>query len=78
MTRPAHGLPVGEIAPAHRFDVVALGRYLRERIEDFGEGLEVHQVQGSPALPDLDPKGVQRARSGNPAKFVQEVWTKIF
>ena len=51
MTAATHGLPVGEIAPIHRFDVGALERYLRERIEDFGEGLEVHQFQGGASNP---------------------------
>jgi aminoglycoside phosphotransferase (APT) family kinase protein len=51
MTEATHGLPVGEIAPAHRFDVAALDRRLREAIEDFGEGLEVHQFQGGASNP---------------------------
>lgn len=45
------GLPVGEIAPAHRFDVAALDRCLRELIPDFGEGLDVHQFQGGASNP---------------------------
>src|SRR5258706_12370060 len=51
MTAATHGLPVGEIAPSHRFDVAALERYLRERIEDFGDGLEVLQFQGGASNP---------------------------
>jgi aminoglycoside phosphotransferase (APT) family kinase protein len=46
-----YGLPVGEIAPAHRFDVAALDRYLRALIPDFGDGLEVHQFQGGASNP---------------------------
>ena len=45
------GLPVGEIAPAHRFDVEALDRYLRDVVPDFGDGLEVHQFQGGASNP---------------------------
>jgi len=45
------GLPVGEIAPAHRFDVEALDQYLRDVIPDFGDGLEVHQFQGGASNP---------------------------
>jgi aminoglycoside phosphotransferase (APT) family kinase protein len=51
MSDATQGLPVGEIAPAHRFDVGALDAYLRERIEDFGEGLEVRQFQGGASNP---------------------------
>ncbi len=46
-----HRLPVGEIAPAHRFDIDALDRCLRERIPDFGEGLDVRQFQGGASNP---------------------------
>src|ERR1700746_2610690 len=46
-----HGLPVAEIAPAHRFDIAALDRYLRELIPDFGGGLDVHQFQGGASNP---------------------------
>ena len=35
MSEATRGLPVGEIAPAHRFDIAALDRYLHTRIEDF-------------------------------------------
>jgi aminoglycoside phosphotransferase (APT) family kinase protein len=48
---PILGLPVGEIAPAHRFDVAALDRYLRALIPDFGEGLDVRQFQGGASNP---------------------------
>lgn len=51
MTEATRGLPVGEIAPAHRFDIAALDAYLRARIEDFGENLEVHQFQGGASNP---------------------------
>ncbi|HEY2356344.1 MAG TPA: phosphotransferase [Phenylobacterium sp.] len=45
------GLPVGEIAPAHRFDGEALDRYLRDVVPDFGDGLEIHQFQGGASNP---------------------------
>jgi aminoglycoside phosphotransferase (APT) family kinase protein len=45
------GLPVGDIAPAHRFDIAALERYLRAAIPDFGDGLDVHQFQGGASNP---------------------------
>jgi len=48
---PTDGLPVGEIAPAHRFDAASLDRYLRAEIPDFGDGLEVHQFQGGASNP---------------------------
>ncbi len=51
MTEATQGLPVGEIAPNHRFDIAALNRYLRAAIEAFGEGLEVHQFQGGASNP---------------------------
>ena len=51
MTEATHGLPVGEIAPAHRFDIAALDQYLRGCIADFGDGLEVHQFQGGASNP---------------------------
>jgi aminoglycoside phosphotransferase (APT) family kinase protein len=44
-------LPLCEVLPAHRFDVGALERYLRERIEDLGEGLAVRQFQGGASNP---------------------------
>lgn len=45
------GLPVGDIAPAHRFDLAALDRYLRQQIPDFGEELDIHQFQGGASNP---------------------------
>ena len=40
-----------EVSAAHRFDVVALGAYLREAIEGFGDDLEVRQFQGGASNP---------------------------
>jgi aminoglycoside phosphotransferase (APT) family kinase protein len=51
ISEATRGLPVGEIAPAHRFDGAALDAYLRARIADFGEGLEVRQFQGGASNP---------------------------
>ena len=51
MSEATRGLPVGEIAPAHRFDIAALDRYLRAHIEDFGAALDVHQFQGGASNP---------------------------
>jgi aminoglycoside phosphotransferase (APT) family kinase protein len=45
------GLPVSEIAPKHRFDAARLQAYLAPRIDDFGEGLDVHQFQGGASNP---------------------------
>ncbi|HWF01975.1 MAG TPA: phosphotransferase family protein [Caulobacteraceae bacterium] len=41
----------GEIAPAHRFDVERLERYLQSAIPDFGAGLTVRQFQGGASNP---------------------------
>jgi len=62
MSQAIAGLPVGEIAPKHRFDVAPLGAYLAPRIEDFGEALEVHQFQGGASNPTF--LLVTRAREG--------------
>ncbi len=43
--------PVGDIAPAHRFDVARLEAYLQPRIADFGDGLVVRQFQGGASNP---------------------------
>jgi aminoglycoside phosphotransferase (APT) family kinase protein len=51
MSQATEGLPVSAIAPAHRFDAVALDAYLKPRIADFGAGLEVHQFQGGASNP---------------------------
>ena len=51
MSNPTAGLPVGEIAERHRFDVARLDAYLRERVDDFGTGLKVHQFQGGASNP---------------------------
>jgi len=51
MSDPLHGLPVGDIAPKHRFDIAGLEVYLRPRIEDFGDSLAVHQFQGGASNP---------------------------
>ncbi len=48
---PTAGAPVGEVAARHRFDALRLEAYLRPRIEDFGEGLQVHQFQGGASNP---------------------------
>ncbi|MFI4973317.1 MAG: phosphotransferase family protein [Caulobacterales bacterium] len=47
----AKGPPVGEIAPAHRFDADKLDAYLRPRIDGFGEQLLVQQFQGGASNP---------------------------
>ena len=51
MTDPTAGLPVGEIAEKHRFDIANLEAYLRARIKDFGDDLKVHQFQGGASNP---------------------------
>jgi aminoglycoside phosphotransferase (APT) family kinase protein len=51
MSGQVAGLPVSEIAEKHRFDVAKLDAYLRERIEGFGDELEVHQFQGGASNP---------------------------
>ena len=51
MSSSTAGLPVSEIAPAHRFDIAVLEAYLKPRIEKFGEGLEAHQFQGGASNP---------------------------
>jgi aminoglycoside phosphotransferase (APT) family kinase protein len=51
MSDPTAGLPVGAIAEKHRFDTAQLDSYLRERIDDFGDGLRVHQFQGGASNP---------------------------
>jgi len=51
MNDPTAGLPVGEIAEKHRFDVAGLDAYLRARVEDFGSDLRVHQFQGGASNP---------------------------
>jgi aminoglycoside phosphotransferase (APT) family kinase protein len=45
------GLPVREVVPAHRFDNARLEGFLREKIEDFGEAMEVRQFQGGASNP---------------------------
>jgi len=40
-----------EVSATHRFDVAALGAYLREAIEGFGDDLEVRQFQGGASNP---------------------------
>ncbi len=51
MSDPTAGLPVGEIAEKHRFDVASLDAYLRKRIDHFGTALRVHQFQGGASNP---------------------------
>ncbi len=68
MTSPIHGLPVGEIAAAHRFDVEGLGRYLREAIPDFGDGLQVWQFQGGASNPTF--LLVTRGAGGEALRYV--------
>jgi aminoglycoside phosphotransferase (APT) family kinase protein len=51
MTDAIAGLPVSEIAPKHRFDHIGLETYLVDRIDDFGDGMEVHQFQGGASNP---------------------------
>lgn len=45
------GLPVGEIAPAHRFDIESLDRYLRTHLDDCKGALSVLQFQGGASNP---------------------------
>src|SRR3989441_4096376 len=40
-----------EVREAHRFDVSALERYMRERVEGFGGSLEVRQFRGGQSNP---------------------------
>ncbi|WP_297695236.1 phosphotransferase family protein [Phenylobacterium sp.] len=42
---------LGDVAPAHRFDVGRLEAYLRRAIDDFGQHLEVRQFQGGASNP---------------------------
>jgi aminoglycoside phosphotransferase (APT) family kinase protein len=51
MNEATAGLPVSEIAPKHRFDTARLEAYLKLRVDDFGEGLEIHQFQGGASNP---------------------------
>jgi aminoglycoside phosphotransferase (APT) family kinase protein len=45
------GLPVGEIAPAHRFDIARLDAYLAANLEEYPGGLSVLQFQGGASNP---------------------------
>ena len=40
-----------EVREAHRFDVSALERYMRERVEGFSGSLEVRQFRGGQSNP---------------------------
>lgn len=51
MSQAIAGLPVSEIAEKHKFDIAALNAYLAPRVENFGDGLEVHQFQGGASNP---------------------------
>src|SRR5437016_12648894 len=51
MSSAIAGLPVGEIATAHRFDIARLEAYLRKRLDDFGADLSIHQFQGGASNP---------------------------
>jgi len=59
------GLPVTEVAPAHRFDEAGLETYLRSNIDDFGEAMVVRQFQGGASNPTFllttqGPEGPRR------------------
>ena len=41
----------GPVAPAHRFDVAALERFLREHVEGFAGALAVEQFRGGQSNP---------------------------
>lgn len=68
MSQAVAGLPVSEIAEKHRFDSAALDAYLKPRIEDFGDGLEVHQFQGGASNPTF--LLVTKDRSGAFKRYV--------
>jgi aminoglycoside phosphotransferase (APT) family kinase protein len=51
LSDPTAGLPVGEIAEKHRFDIAKLDDYLRARTDGFGDELVVHQFQGGASNP---------------------------
>ncbi len=60
-------LPVGEVHPAHRFDVAKLGAYLADRIDGFGDDLVVLQFHGGTSNPTF--LLTTRTRSG-PRRYV--------
>ncbi|MBN9532490.1 MAG: phosphotransferase family protein [Alphaproteobacteria bacterium] len=51
MMGESHGLPVGEIAPAHRFDIARLGDYLVAHLPGYAGDLVVQQFQGGASNP---------------------------
>src|SRR5688500_642356 len=47
----AQALPVQAVTEKHRFDEARLAAYLAERLDDFGDDLEVRQFQGGASNP---------------------------
>jgi aminoglycoside phosphotransferase (APT) family kinase protein len=51
LTHTTDGLPVGEIAPRHRFDQAKLDEYLRAHIANYAGALTIQQFQGGASNP---------------------------